>query len=57
MSLVYHGFWLYIPEVMFFLFCLELTELTTYIWFFVVEYSIQVNSVNIENFLNITVMF
>lgn len=45
------------PEVMFFLFCLKLTELTAYIWFFVVEYSIQVNSVNIENFLNITVLF
>lgn len=45
------------PEVMFFLFCLKPTELTAYIWFFVVEYSIQEHSVNTENFLNITIMF
>lgn len=35
-------------------FCLKLAESTAYIWFFVVERSIQVNSVNTENFLNIT---
>lgn len=54
MSLVYHDFWLYLQRWGFFLFCLKLAESTAYIWFFVVECSIQVNSVNTENFLNIT---
>lgn len=43
------------PEVMFFLFCLKLIELTTYIWFYVDDCSIEVNTVNTENSLTITV--
>lgn len=56
MSLVYSHFWLYLQRLCS-LFCLKLTKLTAYIWFFVVEYSSQVNSFNTENFLNITAMF
>lgn len=56
MSLVYHVFLALTQEVMFLLFCLKLTELTTYVWFYVDDCSIQVNTVHTENSLNITVI-
>lgn len=52
-SVVYHEFWLYLQRLLFW-FCLKCTESTAYIWFCADDCSLQVNTVNTENSLNIT---